>query len=139
MKYDDPAQIIVPFGVKKIIEQQAEKKGMDIKAYLMSVCTIEQYTEEEIENRIAFYNGMADNSSAPPDKPRPYLTRENICEYENIYHKGLTKERAKRLERDVKMHMVRQYLKTIGAIAGVLLLLALIVFLLWAKVKTLMQ
>ena len=137
MKYDDPAQIIVPFGVKKIIERQAETKGMDIKAYLMSVCTIEQSTEEEIENLIALYNGMADNSSALPDKPRPHITRENICEYKNIYHEGLTKERAKRLERDVKMHMVRQYLKTIGAIAGILLLLALLVFLLWAKVKIL--
>lgn len=137
MKYDDPAQIIIPYGVKKIIEQQAEKKGMDIKAYLMSVCTIEQYTEEEIQHNIEYYNASTGDCHGLFGKPFPYLTRENICEYKNIYYEGLTKERAKRLERDTKMHMVRQYLKTIGAIAGILLLLALLVFLLWAKVKTL--
>lgn len=135
MKYDDPAQITIPYGVKKIIERQAEQKGMDIKAYLMSVCTIEQYTEEEIQHHIAYYNASAGDCLGLSGEPFPYLNRENICEYENIYHEGLTKERAKRLERDTKMHMVRQYLKTIGAIAGVLLLLALVVFLAWATVK----
>ena len=126
MKYDEPAKITIPFGMKIVIEEQAERKGMDVKAYLMDVCTIEQYTEEEIKNSIEVHNA---------GERKPYLTRKNYCKYTNIYHEGLTKERRKRLERALRLDMICQYLKTIGVIAGILLLLVFVGFLVWAAVK----
>lgn len=130
MKYDEPAQITIPFGMKKVIGEQAERKGMDVKTYLMDVCTIEQYTEEEIKNFIDVHNARHNARER-----KPYLTRKNFCKYINIYHKGLTKERRKRLERTLRLDIICQHLKTIGAIAGILLLLVFVGFLLWAAVK----
>lgn len=124
MKYDEPAQITIPLGVKVIMEEQAERKGMDLKAYLMEVCTIERYADDEIKTFFSMCN----------DYPQK-LTLEDFNEHFNPYYKGLNAKEKKRREMNLNLGMICQYLKTIGAIVGVLCLLVLVGVLLWAAAK----
>lgn len=122
MKYDEPAQITIPLGVKVIMEEQAERKGMDLKAYLMSLCHIEKDSEEDIKFRIQLINSR---------HPQANLTLENFGEHYNIYYIGLDEKSQKRLDIDLTLHLIRQYLKTAAAIVGILFLLLLLGALLW--------
>lgn len=122
MKYDEPAQITLPLGVKVIMEEQAERKGMDVKAYLMSLCHIEKDSEEDIKFRIHLIKSKL---------PQANLTLENFSEHHNIYYIGLDEKKEKQLNADLTLHLIRQYLKTTAAIVGILFLLLLLGARLW--------
>lgn len=126
MKYDEPTQITIPLGVKVIMEEQAERKGMDVKAYLMSLCHIEKDSEEDIKFRIRLIKSK---------HPQTNLTLENFSEHCNIYYIGLDEKRKKQLDTDLALHLIRQYLKTAGAIVGILFLLLLLGARLWEIVS----